>query len=85
MDTRRGNVFYDVKETRIIKGDWLFPDKEVTIVRKGIKVLDRTASLTLCEAIVRYANFRQWNNSPRRSGVFSLRSKEKRIAPKERL
>ena len=27
LDTRRGNVFYDVKETRIIKGDWLFPDK----------------------------------------------------------
>ena len=55
LDTRRGNVFYDVKETRIIKGDWLFPDKEVTTVRKGIKVLDRTVSLTLCEAIVRYA------------------------------
>ena len=55
LDTRRGNVFYDVKETRIIKGDWLFPDKEVTTVRKGIKVLDRTAPLTLCEAIVRYA------------------------------
>lgn len=55
LDTRRGNVFFDVKETRIIKGDWLFPDKEVTTVRKGIKVLDRTAPLTLCEAIVRYA------------------------------
>lgn len=55
LDTRRGNVFYDVKETRIIKGDWLFPDKEVTTVRKGIKVLDKSASLTLCEAIVRYA------------------------------
>lgn len=55
LDTRRGNVFYDVKETRIIKGDWLFPDKEVTTVRKGIKVLDKSVSLTLCEAIVRYA------------------------------
>ena len=55
LDTRRGNVFYDVKETRVIKGDWLFPDKEVTTIRKGIKVLDRTVSLTLCEAIVRYA------------------------------
>ncbi len=55
LDTRRGNVFYDVKETHIIKGDWLFPGKEVTTIRKGIKVLDRSASLTLCEAIVRYA------------------------------
>jgi len=55
LDTRRGNVFYDVKETYIIKGDWLFPDKEVTTLRKGVKVLNRTASLTLCEAIVRYA------------------------------
>lgn len=44
-----------MKETRIIKGDWLFPDKEVTTIHKGFKVLDRTASLTLCEAIVRYA------------------------------
>ncbi len=55
LDARRGNVFYDVKETHTIKGGWLFPDKEVTTVRKGIKALDRTASLTLCEAIVRYA------------------------------
>jgi len=55
LDARRGNVFYDVKETRIIKGDWLFPDKEVTTIHKGYKVLDRTVSLTLCEAIVRYA------------------------------
>ena len=39
----------------MIKGDWLFPDKEVTTVRKGIKVLDKSVSLTLCEAIVRYA------------------------------
>ena len=55
LDPQRGNVFYDVKETRTIKGDWLFPDKETTIIRKGIKVLDRTASLTLCDAIIRYA------------------------------
>ena len=55
LDSRRGNVFYDVKETRIIKGDWLFPDKEVTTVHKGYKVLDRTVSLTLCDAIIRYA------------------------------
>ena len=33
----------------------MFPDKETTIIRKGIKVLDRTASLTLCDAIIRYA------------------------------
>ena len=55
LDTRRGNVFYDVKETCTVKGGWLFPDKEVTSVRKGIKVLDTSVSLTLCEAIVRYA------------------------------
>ena len=54
LDTRRGNVFYDVKETRIIKGDWLFPDKEVTTIQKGLKVLDKSTSLTRCEAIVRY-------------------------------
>ena len=55
LDTQKGNVFYDVKETRTIKGDWLFPDKEVTTIHKGYKVLDRTVSLTLCDAIVRYA------------------------------
>lgn len=58
LDTRRGNVFYDVKETRTIKGDWLFPDKQVTTVHKGYKVLDRTVSLTLCEAVVRYGRHR---------------------------
>lgn len=54
LDTRRGNVFYDVKATRTIKGDWLFPDKETVTLQKGFKVLDKSASLTLCEAIVRY-------------------------------
>lgn len=54
LDSRLGNVFYDVKETRTIKGDWLFPDKEVTTIRKGIKALDKSVSLTRCDAIVRY-------------------------------
>ena len=54
LDSRRGTVFYDVKETHTVKGDWLFPDKEVTTIQKGLKVLDKSTSLTRCEAIVRY-------------------------------
>ena len=54
LDTLRGNVFYDVKATRTIKGDWLFPDKEACTIQKGLKVLDHGVSLTKCEAIVRY-------------------------------
>ena len=54
LNTRKGNVFYDLRKSWTVKGEGLFPDQRKTTVEKGIKLLERTASLTLCEAIVKY-------------------------------
>ena len=51
---QRGNVFYDVRKTWIEKGDGLFPDEQRISIEKGCKLLDKTVSLTICEAIVKY-------------------------------
>ncbi|WP_300606012.1 hypothetical protein [uncultured Oscillibacter sp.] len=58
LDTRKGNVFYDLRKSWTVKGEGLFPDQRKTMVEKGHKLLDRTASLTLCEAIVKYGRHR---------------------------
>ena len=58
LDTRRGNVFYDLRRSWTVKGEGLFPDQRKTIVEKGCKLLGSTASLTLCEAIVKYGRDR---------------------------
>jgi len=54
LDQRRGNVFYDLRKSWVQKGEGLFPDQQKTAVKKGCKLLDRTTSLTICEAIVKY-------------------------------
>ena len=58
LDTRKGNVFYDLWRSWTVKGEGLFPDQRKTIVEKGRKLLGSTASLTLCEAIVKYGRGR---------------------------
>ncbi len=58
LDTRKGNVFYDLWKSWTVKGEGLFPDQRKTIVKKGCKLLNKTASLTLCEAIVKYCRHR---------------------------
>lgn len=54
IDTRKGNVFYDLRKSWTEKGGGLFPDQRKTVMEKGIKFLQKTTSLTICEAIVRY-------------------------------
>lgn len=51
---QKGNVFYDVRKTWIEKGDGLFPDEERVSIEKGCKLLEKTVSMTICEAIVQY-------------------------------
>ena len=58
LDTRKGNVFYDLRRSWTVKGEGLFPDQRKTIVEKGRKLLGSTASLTICEAIVKYGRHR---------------------------
>lgn len=54
IDKRRGNVFYDLRKSWTEKGVGLFPDRQRVVMEKGCKLLDRTTSLTICEAIVKY-------------------------------
>lgn len=58
LSPKKGNVFYDLKIIATVKGFGLFPDQQKTTVIKGKKLLEKTASITICEAIVRYAKFR---------------------------
>ena len=58
MSEKKGNVYYDVKHTWIEKGKGFFPDTEQAEITKGIKLLDRPVSVTLCEAIIKYAKHR---------------------------
>lgn len=53
LSAKRANVFYDLKKTWTEKGQGLFPDEERASVKKGIKLLEKPISETLCEAIVK--------------------------------
>ena len=53
-DQHKGNVFYDIRKSWTLKGEGLFPDQPRTVIEKGIKLLKRKASMTICEAIVKY-------------------------------
>ena len=54
LSSKKGNVFYDVKISRTQKGFGLYPDERAVSIIKGKKLLEKSVSLTLCEAIVRY-------------------------------
>lgn len=58
IDTKRGNVFYDLRMTWMQKGSGLFPDQRKASVEKGCKLLEKTVSLTICDAIVKYGRHR---------------------------
>ena len=54
LTPQKGNVFYDVKRTWTEKGTGLFPDEERVSIEKGCKLLEKTVSMTICEAIIQY-------------------------------
>ena len=58
LSPKKGNVYYDEVVTYTEKGNGLFPDKVITTATKGKKLLNHPASITLCEAIVKYAKWR---------------------------
>ena len=51
---QKGNVFYDVRKTWTEKGIGMFPDEERVSIEKGCKLLEKTVSMTICEAIIQY-------------------------------
>ena len=55
---KTGNVYYDVKTSWIEKGNGLIPDEQKTVIKKGVKLLEHQISMTICEAIVKYAGWR---------------------------
>lgn len=55
---QKGNVFYDVKKTWVEKGNGLFQDEKKVSIEKGCQLLPRPVSMTICEAIVQFAQRR---------------------------
>ena len=47
-------MFYDLKTTWTEAGEVFFPDVTKTRITQGVKLLERTVSLTICEAIAKY-------------------------------
>jgi hypothetical protein len=58
LSGKKGNVYYDRKTTSTKKGVGLIPDEVVVTITKGIKALAKPVSITICQAIVKYAKHR---------------------------
>lgn len=62
LSQEKGNVFYDVVTTYTREGEGLFEDEQITTVVRGKRLLERNVSLTICEAICRYSQWRVKNH-----------------------
>ena len=49
LSEKKGNIYYDIKTTWTEKGIGLLPDEEKTVIKKGVKLLERPVSATICE------------------------------------
>ncbi len=47
----KGNVFFDVKTTRVIEHEDLFGDEEVVTIEKGVRLFDTLQNLDKCLAV----------------------------------
>lgn len=56
ISDRKANIYFDVITIWTDKGEGMFPDMEKTRIEKGIRLLDRQVSETICGAIVKYVN-----------------------------
>ena len=54
ISKKRGNVFYDVKITRIRRDDTLFNGEQEISIKKGCRLLETGKSITICANIARY-------------------------------
>lgn len=62
LSPNKGNVYYDIKKTWIETGEGFLPDIQKTSITKGVKLLNRPASVTLCEAIIKHSKTKITNN-----------------------
>lgn len=53
MGTERGNVYYDIKTTRLRQNAGLIPDDKVASITKGVRLFDKNRNLELCKIISR--------------------------------
>lgn len=51
LTTEKGNVFFDVKTTRVITHEDLFGDEEVVTLEKGVRLFDTPQNLDKCLAV----------------------------------
>lgn len=57
LSKKKGNVFYDVKETRADTTEGLFNQGDIVTVTKGKRFIDKNVSIDICNIIVKkYAN-----------------------------
>ena len=54
ISRKRGNVFFDLKITKIRRDDTFFNGQKEISIQKGCRFLEHSTSLTICENIVRY-------------------------------
>lgn len=54
ISKKRGNVFYDLKITKIRHDDTFFNGQEEISIQKGCRFLDTGTSITICENIAQY-------------------------------
>lgn len=51
MGKERGNVYYDIKTTRLRQNAGLIPDDKVVSITKGVRLFDKKRNLELCKII----------------------------------
>lgn len=51
ISTKKGNVFYDLKITELVKGKGLIPDELKTSIIKGKRYFEKNTSITKCQWI----------------------------------
>lgn len=68
LSKKRGNVYYDLKTTRIRQDGTLFDGEKIVSVTRGIRYYDHPVSMDICEAFVKLQGGRiyeeyKWNHS----------------------
>lgn len=53
LSRKKGNVFYDVRETREDTSEGLFNQGDIVTVTKGIRFLDKNVSIDICKIIAK--------------------------------
>ena len=54
LSEKKGNVFFDLKVTRVRHDDTFFDGEKVVTITKGVKALKKSISLTICEAYAKH-------------------------------